>query len=63
MKIYGGSGGIAPPLLIWTKMEVSGQLHDSAAVTPGNHCVEGWVGLRAGLNAVEKRKSLTAAGN
>jgi hypothetical protein len=38
-------------------MEVSGQLH---APAPGTHCIRGWVGLRAGLDAVEKRKPCSA---
>jgi hypothetical protein len=29
---------------------------------PGTHCIGGWLGLRAGLNAVEKRKFLTLPG-
>jgi hypothetical protein len=45
-------------------MEVSGQLHDPAALSPekypGTHWIESWVGSRAGLNSVEKRKSYTA---
>jgi hypothetical protein len=34
-------------------MEVSGQLHAPAALPPG---IGGWVGPRAGLDAVLKRK-------
>jgi hypothetical protein len=42
-------------------MEVSGQLHATAALSPdknppGTHCVRGQVGPRASLDAVEKRK-------
>jgi hypothetical protein len=44
-------------------MEVSGQLRASAALppppggrTPGTHWIGGWVGPRAGLDAMEKRK-------
>jgi hypothetical protein len=42
-------------------MEVSGQLHASAAlppreIAPGTHWIGGWVGPRAGLDAVVKRK-------
>jgi hypothetical protein len=42
-------------------MEVSGQFHTLAALlpgkkAPGTHCIGGWVGLRASLDAVEKRK-------
>jgi DMSO/TMAO reductase YedYZ molybdopterin-dependent catalytic subunit len=42
-------------------MEVSGQLHALAAIPAverahDTHCIEGWVGLRADLDAVEWRK-------
>jgi hypothetical protein len=40
-------------------MEVSGQLHAPAALTPGSlwyHWIGGWVGPRAVLDAVVKRK-------
>jgi hypothetical protein len=42
-------------------MEVSGQLDDPAALppgkrTPGNHWIGGWMGPRAVLDAVVKRK-------
>jgi hypothetical protein len=37
-------------------MEVSGQLHSPAALPTVIHWIGGWVGPRAGLNAVEKRK-------
>jgi hypothetical protein len=33
-------------------MEMSGQLH---APVPGTHCIAGWVGPRAGLEAVERK--------
>jgi hypothetical protein len=44
-------------------MEVSGQLHAPGALppgerAPGSHWIGGWIGPRAGLDAVEKRKSL-----
>jgi hypothetical protein len=40
---------------------MSGQLHTQAALppgerTPGIHCIGGWVGPRAGLDVVVKRK-------
>jgi hypothetical protein len=41
-------------------MEVSGQLHAPAALPPGKEPmvpIGGWVGTRAGLDAVVKRKS------
>jgi hypothetical protein len=42
-------------------MEVSGQLHAPATLLPGKeppgtHWIGGWVGPRAGLDMVEKRK-------
>jgi hypothetical protein len=37
-------------------MEVSGQLHDPAALPPSTHWTGGWVGPRAVLDAVVKRK-------
>jgi hypothetical protein len=39
-------------------MEVSGQLHAPAALlqAPGTHWIGGWVGPRAVLDAVAKRK-------
>jgi hypothetical protein len=45
-------------------MEVSGQLHDPAALphrerATGTHLIGGWVGLRAVLEAVAKRKILS----
>jgi hypothetical protein len=41
-------------------MEVSGQIYASAVLLPGKEppvsiWIEGWVGFRAGLDAVEKR--------
>jgi hypothetical protein len=49
-------------------MEESDQLHAPAALlpverAPGTHWVEAWVGPRAGLEAMDKRKSLTSARN
>jgi hypothetical protein len=48
-------------------MEMSGQLHSLAALLPekepGTHMLGGWVGPRAGLDVVGKRKSLACAGN
>jgi hypothetical protein len=42
-------------------MEVSGQLHDTAALyhrerIPGTHWIGGWVGLRAGLDTEARGK-------
>jgi hypothetical protein len=49
-------------------MEVSGQLHSPAALLQGKeplgtHWIEGWVSPRAGLDAVERGKSLDLIGN
>jgi hypothetical protein len=51
------------------KMEVNGQFHPPVAFPgerfSGSHSIGGWVGPRAGLDAVAKRKNLftAAAGN
>jgi hypothetical protein len=37
-------------------MEVRDQLHVARERAHGTHRIEGWVGPKAGLNAVEKRK-------
>jgi hypothetical protein len=37
-------------------MEMSGQLHASAALPPEKHCIGGWVGPRAGLDVMGKIK-------
>jgi hypothetical protein len=52
-----GSGGIAPPVFPL----VNGQPQAPATLPPGgkaacNHCMGGWVGSRAGFDAVEYRK-------
>jgi hypothetical protein len=47
-------------------MEVSGQERPGRFTpwerAPGTHCIGGWVGPRAGLDAVENRKFLTLPG-
>jgi hypothetical protein len=48
-------------------MEMNGQLHVPAALSPGEiaagtHWLGGWVSPRAGLDAVEKGKILTLPG-
>jgi hypothetical protein len=43
-------------------MEVSGQLNVSAALPVSTHWVGGWVGPIAGLDVVEKSKTLTLPG-
>jgi hypothetical protein len=62
MEAYYGNGGVAP-LILWPRrqMDVSGQLHAPAALppgerAPGTHWIGGWVGPRAVLDAVVKRK-------
>jgi hypothetical protein len=45
-------------------LEESGQLHAIAALPPGEIApdtdwIEGWLGTRAGLDVVERRKSCT----
>jgi hypothetical protein len=68
MKTYGGSGGIAPPFL--TSALDGGEWSGShpgrfipGEIATGTHWMGGWVGPRAGLDAVEKRKSFARAGN
>jgi hypothetical protein len=39
-------------------MEVTGQLHTTTALPPGIHWIGDWVGPRAGMDAMEKRKLL-----
>jgi hypothetical protein len=61
MEMYWGSGGIVPLILNFgTRWRVSGQLHPPAALLqgrdPGIHWMGGWVGPRAGLDAVVKKK-------
>jgi hypothetical protein len=45
-------------------MEVSGQFHVPVALpakkVPGTHCVEGWIGPKAGLDAVARRDICSA---
>jgi hypothetical protein len=61
IKTYWRSGGIAPSIL-WPRlwMEVSGQLHAPALYpqgrVPGTHWIGDWVGPRAVLDTVSKRK-------
>jgi len=37
-------------------MEVRNHLHTPATLPPGTHWIGGWVGSRAGLDVVVKRK-------
>jgi hypothetical protein len=68
MEAYGGSGGISPPFL--TSTLYGGEWSASRLcrftpreIDPGTHWVGGWVGPRVGLDAAEKRKTLTPDGN
>jgi hypothetical protein len=62
-----GSGNIAPPFL--TSALYGGEWSVSLSrrfilgeTTPGTNCVEGWVGRRARLDAMDKEKMLTLPG-
>jgi hypothetical protein len=60
MKTW-GRGGIAPPFLTLTLDEGKWSASRPGLFTPGErapgtHWTGGWVGLRARLDAVEKRK-------
>jgi hypothetical protein len=61
MKTYGGSSSIAPPILTLA-LDVD-QLSASCPATlplervPSTHWTGGWVGPKAGLDAVENRKN------
>jgi hypothetical protein len=63
MMIYGGNGGIAPPILT-TPLD-GGEWSTSRPWSlyprgkgPDTHLIADWVGPRTGLDAVEKRKIL-----
>jgi hypothetical protein len=67
MKTYGGSGGIAPIILTsavdgeeWSASRPGRFTFGETA--PSTHWIEGRVGPRAGLDAMEKRKILTLPG-
>jgi hypothetical protein len=58
MKIYEGSGGIAPPFLTSALDGDEWLALRSGRFTPGEkapciHCIAGWVGPRTSLDAVE----------
>jgi hypothetical protein len=64
MKTCGGSGSIAPPLLTsaldgceWLASRPGRFIPGKRE--PGTHRIEGWVGPRARLDAMEKRKILS----
>jgi len=62
MKTYWENGGVAPRILNpgpnWRRVIrfTCQPLYTPIVRTPGTHCTGGWVGLRAGLDAVTKRK-------
>jgi hypothetical protein len=60
-----GSGGIAPPFLTsaldggeWSVSRPCRFTPEERA--PGTNGIEGWMGLKAGVDAVDKRKSCSA---
>jgi hypothetical protein len=62
MKAYWGSGGISPPILLTSALD-GGEWSasrpgrfTSKERAPGTNWIEGWVGPRAVLDAVVKRK-------
>jgi hypothetical protein len=62
-----GSGGIAQPFLTSALDGVGRTASRPGRFTPGErapgiHWTGGWLGLRAGLEAMEKRKILTLPG-
>jgi len=70
MKTYWRSGGIASPILnlgtSWRSVSASRpDRFTSGESTPGTHRIGSWVGPRAGLDAMAKRKIpiIAPAGN
>jgi hypothetical protein len=66
--MYVGSGGIAPPLR--TSSSDGGEWSASHPCqfisrkeVRGSHWIEGWMGPRAGVDSMKKRKSVASAGN
>jgi hypothetical protein len=62
-----GSGGIAPTIHCQTRDGVDWSYSHPGRFTPGErspgtHCIGGWVGPTAGLDAVENRKTLPLPG-
>jgi hypothetical protein len=53
------SGRIVPPLSTWTLAGGEWSASRPGRFTPGTHLIGGWVGLRTGPDAVEKRKFRT----
>jgi hypothetical protein len=62
MKIYGGSGGIGPPFLTLALDRGEWSASRPGRFTLVTHWMGGWLGPRAGLDAVEDRKILPLAG-
>jgi hypothetical protein len=59
------SGGVDVQIhIVLTSVLVGGEWSASCSdrFTPGTHCTGGWVGSRAGLDDVEKRKFLILLG-
>jgi len=68
MKGYRRRKGTAPLILtLITRFGLSDQLQAPADLLPGEipgtHCIGGWVGSRASLEVLEKRKSLATCHN
>ena len=68
MKVYGGSGGIAPRMLtLDTKMEVSGQVHPSVFFCPLGTRVrfqfDGRLSPTASIEVLEAKNSLPMPGD
>jgi hypothetical protein len=66
MKAYEGVD-VYTHIFLTSALVRSGQLHAPAALhpgkrAPGTHWTGGWVGPRAGLDAVDKRQFLTLPG-
>jgi hypothetical protein len=67
VKAYGGVDVSIHLFLSSTLVELKGRLHAPAALpsvkkAPGTHLMGGWVGLRVGLDDVERRKFLILPG-
>jgi hypothetical protein len=61
MKTYGGNGGIPPPFLTSALDGIEWSASHPCSLTPeegapSTHWIGGWVGPRAGLDTLEKRK-------
>jgi hypothetical protein len=61
MKAYGGVD-VQMHILLTSALGGERSASCPSRFTPGTHWIRGWVGPRAGLDAVEKRKFLTLPG-